>query len=115
MIDCQLVALKHFSSSQRRYVQGCVFVGLWIIAHECGHRAFSESQTLNNFVGHVLHSFLLVPFHSWRITHGHHHANTNCVEDDAVYIPFNYKTKDAVEAAAKKHVPVNQHGLGEAF
>ena len=35
---------------------GLVGTGLWIIAHECGHQAFSESKFLNNAVGWVLHS-----------------------------------------------------------
>lgn len=35
---------------------GLVGTGLWIIAHECGHQAFSESKFLNNIVGWVLHS-----------------------------------------------------------
>jgi len=35
---------------------GLVGTGLWIIAHECGHQAFSESKFLNNTVGWVLHS-----------------------------------------------------------
>lgn len=30
--------------------------GLWVIAHECGHQAFSESKLVNNTVGWVLHS-----------------------------------------------------------
>ena len=35
---------------------GLVGTGLWIIAHECGHQAFSESKFLNNVVGWALHS-----------------------------------------------------------
>ncbi len=35
---------------------GLFGTGLWIIAHECGHQAFSESKALNNTVGWVLHS-----------------------------------------------------------
>ena len=35
---------------------GLVGTGLWIIAHECGHQAFSESKFLNNAFGWVLHS-----------------------------------------------------------
>lgn len=55
------------------YAQGCVLTGLWVVAHECGHQAFSASAALNNTVGWILHSFLLVPYHSWRISHGNHH------------------------------------------
>ena len=35
---------------------GLFGTGLWVIAHECGHQAFSESKTINNAVGWVLHS-----------------------------------------------------------
>lgn len=34
-------------------------------AHECGHQAFSESQAVNDAVGLILHSCLLVPYYSW--------------------------------------------------
>lgn len=43
--------------------------GVWVIAHECGHQAFSKYQWLNDSVGLVLHTALLVPYFSWRITH----------------------------------------------
>jgi omega-6 fatty acid desaturase (delta-12 desaturase) len=39
-----------------------------IISHECGHQSYSSSKRINNFVGWVLHSILLVPYHSWRIS-----------------------------------------------
>jgi len=61
--------------------------GLWVIAHECGHQAFSESKTINNSVGWVLHSALGVPYHAWRITHGQHHASTGHMTMDQVYVP----------------------------
>ena len=51
------------------YFQGALMTGVWIIAHECGHRAFSEYAWVDNTVGWVLHSALLVPFYSWKITH----------------------------------------------
>lgn len=69
-------------------VQGCVMTGCWVIAHECGHRAFSDNVTLGDAVGLVLHSSLLVPYHSWRISHAKHHANTNSMENDEVFIPY---------------------------
>lgn len=45
--------------------QGAVCTGVWVIAHECGHQAFSRWQVVNDTVGLVLHSCLLVPFYSW--------------------------------------------------
>ncbi|KAF9645879.1 delta12-fatty acid desaturase [Thelephora ganbajun] len=66
---------------------GLIGTGLWIIAHECGHQAFSESKFLNNAVGWVLHSGLGVPYHSWRISHAKHHASTSHLTQDQAYVP----------------------------
>lgn len=68
-------------------LQGLVWTGLWVIAHECGHQAFSDSKLVNDAVGLITHSFLLVPYHSWRITHGNHHKNTCSLENDEVFVP----------------------------
>jgi omega-6 fatty acid desaturase (delta-12 desaturase) len=35
---------------------GLVGTGIWVLAHECGHQAFSESKLVNNTVGWILHS-----------------------------------------------------------
>ena len=67
--------------------QGCICTGLWVIAHECGHRAFSDNIVFGDAVGITLHSLLLVPYHSWRISHGKHHRSTNDMERDEVFIP----------------------------
>jgi omega-6 fatty acid desaturase (delta-12 desaturase) len=69
------------------YAQGSVMTGVWVLAHECGHQSFSESELANNIVGTICHSFLLVPYHSWRITHGKHHNNTGSCENDEVFAP----------------------------
>jgi fatty acid desaturase len=66
---------------------GAVMTGVWVLAHECGHQSFSDSEWLNNSVGWVLHSALLVPFHSWRISHRNHHSNTCSIEHDEVFVP----------------------------
>lgn len=61
--------------------------GVWVLAHECGHQSFSESEFANNIVGTICHSLLLVPYHAWRITHGLHHNNTGSCENDEVFAP----------------------------
>ncbi|KAI0755080.1 fatty acid desaturase-domain-containing protein [Daedaleopsis nitida] len=66
---------------------GLFATGLWVIAHECGHQAFSESKIVNNAVGWLLHSALGVPYHAWRITHAKHHASTAHMTQDQVYVP----------------------------
>lgn len=38
------------------FAAGLVMTGLWVVAHECGHQAFSESKNINNTVGWFLHS-----------------------------------------------------------
>jgi omega-6 fatty acid desaturase (delta-12 desaturase) len=73
------------------YAQGSVMTGVWVLAHECGHQSFSESELANNIFGTVLHSLLLVPYHSWRITHCKHHSNTGSCAHDEVFAP---PTKD---------------------
>ncbi|WCJ34006.1 Delta(12)-fatty-acid desaturase [Euphorbia peplus] len=68
-------------------IQGCVLTGVWVIAHECGHHAFSDYQLLDDIVGLVLHSFLLVPYFSWKHSHRRHHSNTGSLERDEVFVP----------------------------
>lgn len=69
------------------FVIGCQLTGLWVVAHECGHHAFSPSEWVNDVVGWVLHSALLVPYHAWRVTHGKHHSNTGSADHDEVFVP----------------------------
>jgi len=69
------------------FVQGAFMTGVWVIAHECGHQSFSKWKLVNDTVGWFLHSALLVPYHSWRITHGQHHKSTSHMERDQVFVP----------------------------
>lgn len=68
-------------------VQGLFGTGCWVLAHECGHGAFSSYKWVNNLVGLIVHSSLLVPYHSWRITHSKHHKATSHMTRDMVFIP----------------------------
>ncbi|KAJ7039747.1 fatty acid desaturase-domain-containing protein [Mycena alexandri] len=70
------------------FFAGLFAMGLWIVAHEAGHGAFSPSKRVNNFVGWVLHSGLGVPYHSWRISHAKHHAATGHMTQDQVFVPW---------------------------
>lgn len=75
--------------------QGAVMTGVWVLAHECGHQSFSKWKAVNDAFGLVLHSLLLVPYHSWRITHSQHHKNTNHMENDQVFVPATREEYDA--------------------
>ncbi|KAK1408465.1 hypothetical protein QVD17_40259 [Tagetes erecta] len=77
------------------FFQGCVFMGIWLIAHECGHHAFSDHEWLEDTIGLVLHSCLMTPYFSWKISHRRHHANTGSLEHDEVYVPKRRSTLNA--------------------
>jgi omega-6 fatty acid desaturase (delta-12 desaturase) len=68
-------------------IQGLFGTGLWVLAHECGHQSFSPSKILNDTTGWVCHSALLVPYFSWKISHGKHHKATGNMERDMVFVP----------------------------
>ncbi|KAJ3053775.1 hypothetical protein HK097_003413 [Rhizophlyctis rosea] len=69
------------------WCQGIVCTGIWVIAHECGHQGFSDTIWVNNAVGYVLHSFLLVPYYSWKFTHSKHHKANAHMGKDQVFVP----------------------------
>jgi len=71
--------------------------GVWVIAHECGHRAFCDNETVGDVVGLLLHSALLVPYHSWRISHHKHHRSTNDMDRDEVFVPYSRTEMGAPE------------------
>ncbi|GLT65826.1 hypothetical protein SLA2020_382320 [Shorea laevis] len=78
--------------------QGCILTGVWVIAHECGHHAFSDYQWLDDTVGLIFHSCLLVPYFSWKYSHRRHHSNTGSLEKDEVFVP---KQKSSIRWWAK--------------
>ncbi|GMI41757.1 hypothetical protein TrCOL_g9116 [Triparma columacea] len=69
------------------FCMGTVLTGHWVIAHECGHGAFSTSKALNDTVGFVLHQALLVPYFGWQYTHAKHHRRTNNLVDGESHVP----------------------------
>ncbi|KAI9819802.1 MAG: Oleate hydroxylase fah12 [Thelocarpon impressellum] len=96
----RLVTPEHVPSTPARaglwalytVIQGLVGTGLWVLAHECGHQSFSTSKTLNDTVGWLCHSALLVPYFSWKISHGKHHKATGHLERDMVFVPKTRET-----------------------
>jgi len=88
------------------WVQGVIWTGLWVVAHECGHHAFCTNDAVSDFIGWVIHSTLLVPFFSWQYTHGRHHKNNNHLLDNETHVP-------ATRSGFKKSFEKLAHTLGE--
>jgi len=72
-------------------VTGTVAMGLWVLAHECGHGAFSKDRKLQDAIGFILHSFLLVPYYSWQRSHAVHHQYTNHMELGETHVPETFE------------------------
>jgi fatty acid desaturase len=66
---------------------GTILTGPWVLAHECGHGAFSDSQTFNDIVGFIVHQALLVPYFAWQWTHAKHHRRTNHLTEGESHVP----------------------------
>ncbi|MGJ3252234.1 MAG: fatty acid desaturase [Elainellaceae cyanobacterium] len=67
---------------------GTALTGFFVLAHDCGHRSFSNRRWINDWVGHLLMLPLMYPFHSWRILHNHHHVHTNKLQVDNAWHPW---------------------------
>ncbi|KAI8802232.1 delta-12 fatty acid desaturase [Cladochytrium replicatum] len=89
-------------------VQGAVCTGIWVLAHECGHRGFSDYAWVDNTVGFVLHTSLLVPFFSWKYTHAKHHKANAHMDKDQVFVP---STRSDYKLPPLKKGDENDHDL----
>jgi len=74
------------------YVAGTIWTGCWVIAHECGHNAFSDNKVLQDTVGYILHTVLLVPYFSWQRSHAVHHSKTNHVLEGETHVPYTMES-----------------------
>lgn len=83
------------------YLLGLFGFGLWILAHECGHGAFSDYTWVNDTIGWVLHSYLLVPYFSWKFSHSKHHKATGHLTRDMVFVPYTKKEYLEVKQKSK--------------
>jgi fatty acid desaturase len=75
-------------------VTGTVAMGLWVLAHECGHGAFSKNKNLQDAVGYAIHSLFLVPYFSWQRSHAVHHQYTNHIELGETHVPETINTEN---------------------
>lgn len=103
--DCALIGglywLAHYLDSWFFYplfwvLQGTLFWALFVVGHDCGHQSFSRYTWLNNLIGHLAHTPILVPFHGWRISHRTHHQNTGNIETDESWYPISESDYNAL-------------------
>jgi acyl-lipid omega-3 desaturase len=90
-------------------MQGTMFWALFVVGHDCGHRSFSRYDWLNDFIGHLSHAPILVPFHGWRISHRTHHQNTGSLENDESWYPVTesqYGKMSWLEKFARFDIPL---------
>ena len=90
-------------------VQGTALMSIWYIAHECGHGSFSTYPIVNDILGFILHTGLLVPYFAWKRTHATHHAKSNHLLDGESSNPGTKKGMDMLVRVK------NFLGGGDAF
>lgn len=67
---------------------GFVLMSIFVVGHDAGHRSFSDSTRVNNFVGHISTTLVYWPFHVWRLSHDIHHRYTHNLEREIAWVPF---------------------------
>ena len=78
------------------------------LASRSGHQSFSNSRKVNDLVGNIVHSSILVPYHGWRISHRTHHSNHGHVENDESWHPVTksiYEKMVRSTALLKTQIP----------
>lgn len=92
LIISLLYAVAHYLDSWYFWpvfwlMQGTMFWALFVVGHDCGHQSFSKQKWLNDLIGHLSHTPILVPYHGWRISHRTHHKNTGNIDNDESWYP----------------------------
>ena len=95
-------------------VTGTAAIGLWVLAHECGHGAFSRNKALQDTVGFVLHTSMLVPYFSWQRSHGVHHAKTNHLTEGETHVPRPAE-RTATKVTLRSRIGHNGYALVSLF
>lgn len=77
-------------------LQGTMMWALFCVGHDAGHGSFSDSRALNDAIGHLAHSLILVPYHGWRLSHKKHHGNHGHVDNDESWHPVTKSQYDSL-------------------
>jgi omega-6 fatty acid desaturase (delta-12 desaturase) len=66
---------------------GTAATGLFVIGHDCAHKAFSRNKLVEDIVGTIAFMPLIYPYEPWRFKHDRHHAKTNQLIADTAWHP----------------------------
>jgi len=94
-------------------VTGTVWTGMWVVAHECGHNAFSNNKLIQDSVGYFFHSLLLVPYFSWQHSHAVHHQFTNHITKGETHVPFVISGRAGLELPGGEHLMTAARKMGK--
>lgn len=96
------------------FAQGTMFWAIFVLGHDCGHGSFSRYPLLNDIVGTFLHTLILVPYTTWKLSHRHHHKNTGNIDKDEVFHPVRKveAAKMSGNDAETKIIPYFGFGVG---
>jgi len=79
------------------FIQGWTMVGIFVIGHDAGHNSFSGVKVIDRFVGHLCMAPLANSFHTWVVTHNHHHAHTQ-LRGSEIDWASHLQTKEELES-----------------
>ncbi len=69
------------------FFHGLTYLSLWLIGHDCGHQSFSAHSKLNQLVGSISTSFMLMNYENFRRSHNMHHNFVGNIERDEAFGP----------------------------
>lgn len=81
---------------------GAIVGGLFVLGHDCGHRSFARKVWVNDLFGHLTTSWVMWPFHVWRLDHDHHHRFTGHVDRDTAWRPVPYRLWKRMPGASQR-------------
>lgn len=68
------ISISYFLTFAIALINGAFLVRLFAIQHDCGHGAFFENRSVNDWLGRVLGVLTLTPYDVWRRSHSMHHS-----------------------------------------